>query len=140
MGFLVKLDSNGSHPQVLKLLLQKKLVDYIAMDVKASPTKYSEICDTSIDFELIDQSRDLIMNSGIDHEFRTTLLSPFHDLSEVEAIAHFCKGAQKYTIQNFRPQKVLNPSFSRYQGLDKSTLIKMEAIASKFIDQVVVLD
>ena len=71
-GFLVKLDTNGSFPEVVKEVLEKKLIDYIAMDVKAPFSKYSEIVGVDIDISLLKKSIRLIMESGIDYEFRTT--------------------------------------------------------------------
>jgi len=77
MGFLVKLDSNGTRPDILKKVIDGKLVDFIAMDIKNSLKKYSKTVGTKVDIERIKLSIELIMNSGIDYEFRTTVVQVF---------------------------------------------------------------
>lgn len=139
VGLRVKLDTNGTNPEVIQELLDKKLIDYFAMDIKAIESKYNKICDTDVTFEKIKKSRDVILNSGIDHEFRTTVLTQFHDEKDIELIAQFCKGANKYTIQNFRPEKTLDKNFSKFSGFLPPQLAKFKEIAQKHIENVVVL-
>ncbi|WP_022763290.1 anaerobic ribonucleoside-triphosphate reductase activating protein [Butyrivibrio sp. AD3002] len=101
MGYLVKLDTNGNHPDVLKDLLSENLVDYIAMDVKNSPEKYSDTCGVKIDTEIISESINLIMNSGVDYEFRTTAIKEFHTAEDFAKIGEWICGAKAYYIQQF---------------------------------------
>ncbi|MCF7830795.1 anaerobic ribonucleoside-triphosphate reductase activating protein [Candidatus Gracilibacteria bacterium] len=139
LGFLVKLDTNGTNPKMLQKLLEEKLVDYIAMDMKSSPEKYDEFTGVKNDFSLLEKSRDLIVNSKINHEFRTTYVKGWHDQKEVETIAKWCTGAQKYTLQNFRPQKTLDPAWGKYTGFTEPELQEMKEIAEKFVKNVEVL-
>ncbi len=139
-GFLVKLDTNGTNPMAIEKLLAEKLVDYIAMDVKASKEKYDELTGVKNNFASIKHSRDLIKNSDIDYEFRTTVVKGFHDEEEMRKIAQFCRGAKMYSIQNFRPQKVLDKEFKKFNGFLKKELEAFKAIAEEKIAEVTILD
>ncbi len=102
LGFSVKLDTNGNHPNVVEKLLCDKLIDYIAMDIKNSPAKYAMTCGLpSIDTETISESIDLIMNSGIEYEFRTTVVHEFHESLDFEEIGKWIRGAHAYYLQQF---------------------------------------
>lgn len=101
LSFLVKLDTNGAHPQVIEDLLENNLIDYIAMDIKAPLNKYPQIINTAIDISKIAKSIDIIMNSGIDYEFRTTVISSQLSFEDFVQIAQNIKGAKKYFLQKF---------------------------------------
>lgn len=117
MGFLFKLDSNGTNPEMLEQLLKENLLDYVAMDIKGSPENYAKCTGAPVDLEKITKSRDLIMNSGVDYEFRTTIMPKLHNIEEIKKILAFIKGAKRYYLQNFRPDGgCLNPDFEKEQG------------------------
>lgn len=103
-GFSVKLDTNGTFPEVLSDLIVGGLVDYVAMDIKNS---FSSYCKTvgisSVDFEPIKKSISLLINSGLDFEFRTTVVKELHTLDDFNEIAVMIKGAPKYYLQSYRP-------------------------------------
>lgn len=101
MGFLVKLDTNGYRPDVVENLLNENLLDYIAMDIKAPLDKYSLITNVNIDTDKIVKSIQLIMNSNIDYEFRTTVVASQLSFSDFEKISFLIKGAKKYFLQKF---------------------------------------
>ncbi|WP_026526850.1 anaerobic ribonucleoside-triphosphate reductase activating protein [Butyrivibrio sp. VCD2006] len=102
MGFLVKLDTNGNHPDVIKDLLNDKLLDYIAMDIKNSKEKYARTSGFSdIDTNIISESINTIMNSNIDYEFRTTAIKQLHTIDDFDAIGKWIQGAKAYYIQQF---------------------------------------
>jgi len=109
MGFLVKLDTNGYKPEVIEELLHDNLIDAIAMDIKSSFENYSKACGTDIDINLIKKSIDLIMNSKIQYEFRTTVVPEYVSAEDIEKIAEYIKGADFYALQQFHKDKVLNP-------------------------------
>ena len=111
MGFLVKLDTNGSFPDVIQKLLNENLLDYIAMDIKAPIEKYSAVSNSTISTDKIITSVNLIMNSGIDYEFRTTVVKSQLTFEDFEKIGDLIKGAKKYYLQKFIPTKTLNPTF-----------------------------
>ncbi|MDO9399434.1 MAG: anaerobic ribonucleoside-triphosphate reductase activating protein [bacterium] len=107
LGFLVKLDTNGSNPEVIRELINKKLVDYIAMDIKASKEKYQQVVGTQVDWKKIKESVKLIMASGLSYEFRTTVVPEFFTQSDVSAIGGLIKGADKWYLQKFKSNTTL---------------------------------
>ncbi len=102
MGYLVKLDTNGSVYARLEVLVKSGLVDYVAMDIKNSPQKYAETCGLkSVDFDSIIRSKELLMKSGIEYEFRTTVVRQLHTVNDFEHIGEFIKGAKRCYLQKF---------------------------------------
>lgn len=101
LGYVVKLDSNGWKPDLLEKLIQEKLVDYIAMDIKNSPVNYPKTAGTSIDLLSIDRSIKLLQNSGIGYEFRTTIMEEFHDEEAMKAMGQWIHGAKRYYLQKY---------------------------------------
>lgn len=102
-GYAVKLDTNGSRPDVIRDVMERGLVDRIAMDIKAAPDGYAKAVGlTHVDITAIDESRRIIMESGMDYEFRTTLVKGLHDMDDVEKIAKWIKGAKEYYLQQFK--------------------------------------
>lgn len=101
LGYSVKLDTNGTLPEKLNELLREGLLDYVAMDVKNVPEKLSLTAGGAVDCGAIDRSIDLLMKSGVDYEFRTTVVREFHTAEDVIAIAERIRGAKKYCLQSF---------------------------------------
>ncbi len=106
LGFLVKLDSNGSRPDLLAKILAGGNVDYVAMDVKAPLEKYSEVAGISpFLVKQIEKSITVIMESGVDYEFRTTVMHPLLDVNDIEIIGGSIRGAKRYFLQNYQKSK-----------------------------------
>ena len=101
MGYAVKLDTNGSNPDILINLINENLIDYVAMDIKNSPEKYSITCGCDVNVDKIKESVSIIIESGINHEFRTTTVREYHSAEDFEAIAQWLKGDSKYFLQHF---------------------------------------
>jgi len=101
-GFLIKLDTNGTLPHVLKRLIDSDLVDYIAMDVKAPIGSYSKISPTSTDEKAIENSIELLLSGCVEYEFRTTVCRPLLEPKEIIALTDCIKGAKRYYIQRYR--------------------------------------
>jgi len=102
MGYLIKLDTNGTNPDVLQKLLSAHLLDYVAMDIKNGESMYALTSGVkSVDIASIKQSISLIMNSGIDYEFRTTLVKEFHNLDSIQEMSKLINGANKLYLQHF---------------------------------------
>lgn len=101
IGYTIKLDSNGTNPQMLKSLVEKKLIDYIAMDIKNSFSKYSNTIGKDFDTNILNESIKYIMTCGIDYEFRTTLVKELHSQKDIEDIAKMIQGAKRYYLQKF---------------------------------------
>jgi pyruvate formate lyase activating enzyme len=111
LGYLVKLDTNGSFPSHLERVLKTGAVDYIAMDVKAPVEKYEKVVRSKIDTERILRSINLIMNSGVDYEFRTTVVRSLLEKDDFAEIGTMIQGSPLYVLQKFVPSKVLDESF-----------------------------
>lgn len=101
MGYSVKLDTNGTNPQLLEKLLQDKLLDYVAMDVKAPFCKYKQVCCSPVNTGNLERSIDILQSSDIDYEFRTTY-TPELDQHDLLDIARSIKGAKRYVLQQYR--------------------------------------
>ncbi len=135
-GFLTKLDTNGTFPDKIKELLDKKLIDYIAMDVKNCFEKYSETSGTEVDIEKIKKSIEIIKKSAPDYEFRTTVLPKHHTKEDIKKISQHLKGAKKYIIQNFRPLNTLNPDYMNEKSFSEAQLKALKETAEKYIEKV----
>lgn len=102
LGYSVKLDTNGSFPEKLISVVEKSLVDYVAMDIKNSKAKYAETIGVD-DFDItpIEKSVEFLLQNKVDFEFRTTIVDGFHTLDDIQDIVVWIKGAHKYFLQNF---------------------------------------
>ncbi len=114
MGYLIKLDTNGSNPEMLSSMLKKGLLDYVAMDVKSSKEKYDKTTGVpGIDVGKIEQSMNILRDSGRDYELRTTLVPGLVDKEEILKIVDWIKPTKKYFLQNFQNQGgTVDPNFS----------------------------
>jgi pyruvate formate lyase activating enzyme len=101
LGYLVKLDTNGTHPAVLAALLEAGLLDYVAMDIKAPPEKYDAICGVPVDQGAIDESIALLVDEHVDYEFRTTIV-PLLTREDILTIGNRIRGARMYVLQRYR--------------------------------------
>ncbi|TDX52468.1 anaerobic ribonucleoside-triphosphate reductase activating protein [Orenia marismortui] len=134
-GLKVKLDTNGSNPSILKRLIKENLIDYIAMDIKSSLDNYSEITG-DCDIGKIKESINLIKNSAIDYEFRTTVVPTLHTEKDFESIGKVITGAKQYYIQNFRPVNTLDQEFLEIKGFPDTKLEEFRNIIMKYVKEV----
>jgi len=132
-GFSVKVDTNGSRPEMLKALLKGKLLDYIAMDLKVPLNRYQEISRKKGEAEKIKESIEVVMGSGVDYEFRTTLVPEIHKKKDVSLMAEAIKGAEIYFLQNFFPEKTLEESFLARKPFTKKELEDFKKVAEPFV-------
>ncbi len=110
MGYAVKVDTNGSFPEKLKKGIKTKLIDFVAMDIKAPFYKYEMVCGVKVDIDRIKESIKFIMESDIDYLFRTVVIKEFLNFEDIKAIIEVIKGAKSYILQNFRPsKKIISP-------------------------------
>jgi len=138
LGFFVKLDTNGSYPERIKELIDRKLLDYIAMDIKAPLYKYSRTTLTSIDTERIVESIHLIMNSGIDYEFRTTVVRSLLSRDDFPKIGEMIKSAKLFVLQEFRPTKTLEPDFLKETSYTKRELEEISISLKELVSKVII--
>lgn len=132
MGFKVKLDTNGTNPALLKQLIDNKLLDYIAMDIKAPLDKYNSVTNVNVDINSIKKSVDLIKNSCIDYEFRTTIVPKLLSKEDLIKIFEWVKGAKKYYLQQFRPNVVLDKKYEKEKSYKPNELKEFIRIAKPF--------
>lgn len=133
LGYPIKLDTNGSRPGMLERLIQAKLVDYIAMDVKTHPMLYRHHLKSRCDPASFLESIRMIIDSGIEHEFRTTCVHPIVSPGIIDAIAKLIAGARRFVLQRFRHSEVLRPDFfrsGRSHPYTRSELGQLKAIAA----------
>lgn len=133
LGYKIKLDTNGSNPEMLAKIITEGLVDYLAMDIKNSLGKYSLATGTDVDTGKIRESVRLIMESGLAYEFRTTVLPEIHEVSDFEDIGSLIKGAPRYAIQGFRPTVTLDPSFRNLPSFTFAELEKIREVMSRYV-------
>ena len=135
MNYLVKLDTNGARPEVIKELLDHQLLDYIAMDIKNSPEKYAQTAGiTQVDMNKINESVELLKSNVVDYEFRTTVMKELHEKEDFERISEWLAGSKRYFLQAYKETElVICPGFSSYS---KDELEKFVQIARQTIAQV----
>jgi pyruvate formate lyase activating enzyme len=133
LGYDVKLDTNGSFPDRLEKIIKDGEVDYIAMDIKHSPDKYHLATGTQVNIADVKRSIDLIMNLGIDYEFRTTVCRPLHEVQDFEEIGKLIKGAKRYYIQNYQHTKQVDEE-AKFQPFTDKELEKSKKMMRLFVD------
>jgi len=138
LGVLVKLDTNGTNPEMIKELVEKKLVDYIAMDIKASLKDYDKVTKVKVNKKAIQESIDLIRKSKIDYEFRITVVPKFTGKKEIEDIGKWLKGSKRYCLQQFRPLITLDKSFKNERTYSPEELKELAEVAKPFFKSVCV--
>ena len=159
LGYDVKLDTNGSNPKMLKKIIEDGDVNYIAMDIKGTLEKYplTTNCQLPIANKRIDnlkieklnenwklkndnllsniqESIKLIMNSGIDYEFRTTVCHPLHEVKDFKEIGEMIRGAKRYFIQNFQQSKHIN-EHEKYSPFSDEEIMEAEKIMGEYIKE-----
>lgn len=134
LNLLVKLDTNGSNPSLLKELLDANLVDYVAMDIKNSYDKYPTTCGVNVNLEDIKESISILMNSSIDYEFRTTVVKEFHNIEDFHQIGKMIKGAKNYFLQSYQNKESVIDKF--LHPLSKDELQSCLNVVKKYVENV----
>lgn len=135
LGFLVKLDTNGNHPGRLKELVERGLVDYVAMDVKNSPARYARTAGVpGLDLGAVRASVAFLLSGAVDYEFRTTVVKEFHDADSFRDIGPWLAGATQYALQSFEDRDtVLCPGL---HACSRAELETFAAILQPFVPAV----
>ena len=134
MGYLVKLDTNGSNPGMLKKMISDNLLDYVAMDIKVSKEKYAEAVKAKVKIEDIEKSIKLLKESNVDYEFRTTVVPTVHTKEDIVKIAKWLSPAKRYYLQNFRPEKTIDPEFEKIKPYSDEDLLEMQKAVAPFFE------
>lgn len=125
LGFKVKLDTNGSLTSVLEQILSQNLCDYVAMDIKNIPEKYNLSCGGMVNVQNVKNSVELLKNSGIPFEFRTTVVKELNQISDFSKIANWIMGAPAYYLQAYKhSEKVLKQGYSAYSDAEMHEIQK----------------
>lgn len=139
LGYMVKLDTNGTNPTILKELIQEKMLDYIAIDLKAPFSKYSQICGAKVDCEKIKESIDLLKKSSIPYDIRTTFVPQLNIQEMIETLAEIAPIA-RYSIQQYKsiePKRECDRFMVSQKPHSKKTLDKFAELAQQYAGKVV---
>ena len=128
LGVLIKLDTNGTNPKIVRKLLDEQLIDYVAMDIKhkIDLTAYQELVGEQFSehqFSNVLESIHLLKEACVEVEFRTTLIQGSHSKEDVQAICEFLQSSKKYSLQEFNPVHVFDKSFTRRNPYNKSEML-----------------
>jgi pyruvate formate lyase activating enzyme len=140
MGYPVKLDTNGSRPQVITQLIDEGLVDYIAMDIKTDVLHYSPLTKNPIDPDDLFASIQIIMESALAYEFRTTCVKPLVNAQVIQKIVKNIEGAMLYALQRFNNTEILHPEFfpENGAGYEDDELLCLKAIAEPWVTECII--
>lgn len=134
LGLLVKLDTNGTNPRILKELIEEKLIDYVAMDIKNSLEEYHKICRVEcVNLDAITESINILMASNIDYEFRTTLIDEYHNTDNILKIGSLIKGTKKYFLQKYTYRDTCPLVLHEVK---KEKALEFQSLLSKYIESV----
>ena len=136
-GMPIKLDTNGTAPEVLRAVIAHGLVDFVALDVKATPERYGRATGVEGTWDSVSASIGLVRDSGIDHEFRTTCYPPAVGPNDLAHIAALLAGGKRYVLQQYRPLRTLDPAATSVRPHQPDTLRSAALRCSTFIPTVV---
>ena len=128
LGYAVKLDTNGTRPEVIKRLVEDNLVDYVAMDIKNHPAKYAYTVGLpeSYDLSAVIESKNYLMEGHVDFEFRTTVAKPFHTEEDFYIIGEWLKGSEKYFLQQFKDSgDIIGKGISSYNDSEMENFLNV---------------
>ncbi|MEM4268308.1 MAG: anaerobic ribonucleoside-triphosphate reductase activating protein [Candidatus Woesearchaeota archaeon] len=138
LGYRIKLDTNGSNPEMLQTLIREKLIDCVAMDIKSSPEKYTTIAGETAHTSLINESIKIIIESDIEHIFRTTAF-PGLGVADFASIGQWIKGAKTFHIQQFRPEVCLDKSFEALKPYTYNVLLDFKSAIEPYVKKVEII-
>lgn len=125
-GFLVKLDTNGNRPDIVRQILDENLVDYIAMDLKTDLEHYQSVGGFLTKPESIKSSIELLRSGNVDYEFRSTLVRELHDSAILQNMAEQIAGAKRWFLQTFRPEHTLSPAFANFHPFTTAEFVQVQ--------------
>jgi len=128
LGFFIKLDTNGSAPEMIDRLCRESLLDYVAIDIKSSPDSYERAAGTPVDAAALRRSVELVISSGLPHELRMTFIEPFVALDDMAGVAELARGCALFLVQPFEPSKAIDP---RVVLLPRTSREKLEQARSR---------
>jgi pyruvate formate lyase activating enzyme len=139
-GYRVKLDTNGSRPQMVRRLIDERLVDFVAMDIKTDPSHYPPLIHVRDQERRIRESIGIVMRSAVAYEFRTTCVKPIINTAIIDTISRRIEGAMRYVLQSFQDQRLLNPAF--FQDIDPAftpeQMVQLKEVAQPWVGECVI--
>jgi len=135
---LIKVDTNGSFPLRLEELVKKRLIDHVAMDLKAPLEKYSEVTGSKVKEEDIVKSIDIIKNSGLEYIFRTTVVPGLIDTEDIEKICQILRGAKIFQIQQFLPDNTIDKEYLQREPFSREKLQVFAEVAEPYFSEVLI--
>lgn len=138
MGFLVKLDSNGTHPDMIARMLREKMLDFVAMDIKGPLEKYQAIAAYPIDTAAVQRTIELLRCSDIEYEFRTTVVKSQLAPGDFTEIGELIKGAPRFALQRFRPGKTLHPAFRHETTYSDEEFEAIKEMLEEYVDECII--
>ncbi len=136
LGYLVKLDTNGTNPLMLANLIEANLIDYIAMDIKASLEKYEETVAVKVNLDNLQKSVKMILSGPVAYEFRSTLVPKLHGEEDIKRMGKLIKGARLWYLQKFKPDAdLINPEFKKLPTFTDQELKDLALIGAKFVQR-----
>jgi len=134
LGYLVKLDTNGTNPEILQNLINEKLIDYVAMDIKAPLEKYHKVTGVELPLDNIKKSIIIIKDSGLPYEFRSTIMPEFHSEEDIIKMGELIKGTDKWYLQKFQPlTDLVDKKFSQQKAYTDVQMRVLSKIGSKYV-------
>jgi len=134
IGYLVKLDTNGTNPEMLAELINDKLIDYIAMDLKAPLDKYEKTVSVKLDWDNIKKSVKIISESGLPYEFRTTVVPGLLVKEDFHKMGEIIKGLDKWYLQNFKSDTdLVNSNYKKQKGFSAKEMAEFAAIGREYV-------
>ena len=137
LGYPIKLDTNGSRPEVIQGLIDKSLIDYIAVDIKTDSARYPALVEKGYDPAPLRSTVRMVMEWGAEYEFRTTCVKPLVDERAIAEIASMIQGAALYALQRFRRSKLLHPEFFRTldPAFKEEEMIALKSFAEPWVER-----
>ncbi len=136
LGLLVKLDTNGNRPEILKAAVSEGAIDYVSMDVKTSLEGYPGLVGKLVKPEKIKESVDFLLQNTVDYEFRSTLIKESHSIADLENMVELVRGAKRIFLQSFRSGITLSPIFGTYHPFSEEEMRKIASQFGKTVAQV----
>lgn len=136
LGFAVKLDTNGNHPEVLRSLIGKGLVDYVAMDFKTSLSGYRALVGNGADEMKLRESIELLKEGAVEYEFRTTLIREVHTPAILKTMCKTLSGVKRLYLQTFRSGITLDPAFRDFHGFNPDETREIAKLFSESVEEV----
>lgn len=136
IGLLVKVDTNGTNPKLLKKIIDEKLADYVAMDIKAPIEKYDNATRVKVEKDKIKESIEILKEGKVDYEFRTTVVKDFFTDEDCLEIGKLLKGSKLYALQQFRPQNTLDKTYEKKSPYPKKKFDEFKKMLDEYVDKV----